>query len=145
IPIPADRPYTLKYRNKWLIRANFTLSYKQFSFTTNYSYSSPLVNVDKVFLIDLIEHKVPLRYGGELPITEELLRGLGLNRLFPDVRRFRAMHNRGWHLVDFVLAANFGPNTVSFHVFNAFNEEYMTIPGTLGKQRNFAVQWKITL
>lgn len=145
VPIPADRPYILKYRNKWLVRANLTLSYKQFSFTTNYSYSSPLINVDKVFLIDLIEHNVPLRGGGELPITEELLRGLGLTRLFPDVRRFRAMQNKGWHLVDFVLAANYGRNTISFHVFNAFNEEYMTIPGTIGKQRNFAVQWKITL
>ncbi|MCS6904664.1 MAG: TonB-dependent receptor [Bacteroidia bacterium] len=111
-----DNPVTLKYRNRWLVRSNLQLSYSKFSFTTNYSYTSHMVNVDKVFLLE---------------------------QFFPGTKAFRAVHNKGWHLVDFIFAYQISKNIISFHIFNVFNTEYVTIPGTLGEHRNFAIQYKI--
>jgi iron complex outermembrane receptor protein len=111
-----DRPQTLKYRNRWLVRSNLQLTYQKFSISSNYSYTSHMVNVDKAFLFESI---------------------------FNGTRSFRAVNNKGWHLFDFIFAYQLQKNTISFHIFNAFNEEYMTIPGTLGEHRNFAIQYKI--
>ncbi len=123
---PVDRPVTLKYRNKIMIRSSLELSYGKVSFTTLYRYNSHIVNVDKIFLVDLG------KYLNNPP-----------NRLFPDVADFRKTHNKGWHEFDFILA--FKPtkkDIITFHVFNAFNAEYMAIPGTLIKQRRFGLQYK---
>jgi iron complex outermembrane receptor protein len=113
-----DRPRVLKYRNRWLVRSSLELSYGPVTFTANYSYSSALVNVDKVFMVPFF-----LR----------------------DTQQFRAVNNTGWHLVDFVLGFKTAKpkGLVSAHVFNVFNTEYMTIPGTLGEQRQYALQYRI--
>lgn len=115
IPGEPDRPYTLKYRNEWLVRTRANIGWKGYSVGANYSYNSHIVNVDKVFLIDLA---------------------------VPDVAAFRAENNTGWDVLDLVFQADWAPHTVSFHVFNALNEEYMTVPGTIGEQRSYALQWK---
>ncbi len=123
---PVDRPVTLKYRNKIMVRSSLELSYKKVSFTTLYRYNSHIINVDKLFLVDL---------GKYLPNIS--------NRLFPGTYEFRKTHNKGWHEFDFILA--FKPtekDVISFHVFNAFNAEYTAIPGTLIPQRRFGLQYK---
>lgn len=110
-----DRPSILKYRNKWLIKTNLDISYKRFTFATNYTYNSQMINVDKVFLL--------------------ALSGVG---------DFREKHNKGWHIFDFIVSYRVnGRSTISAHVFNAFNTEYITIPGYMGEQRNFTAQYKI--
>jgi hypothetical protein len=113
-----DRPRVLKYRNRWLVRSSLELSYGPVTFTTNYSYSSALVNVDKVFMVPFF---------------------------LPQTQQFRAVNNTGWHLVDFILGfkTTKPKGLISAHVFNAFNAEYMTVPGTLGEQRAYALQYRI--
>jgi hypothetical protein len=99
------------------VRSSLELYYKRWSFTTNYRYTSAMVNVDKLFMIDL---------------------------LFPGVQTFRARNPNGWHEVDFILAYNLPSVTFSLHSFNALNTEFQTIPGTLGEQRRWALQMKFT-
>lgn len=110
-----DRPTTLKYRNKLLIRTNLDITFSRFTLTTNYSFTSHMVNVDKVFLLAI-----------------------------SGVDDFRKKHDNGWHIVDFILAYRMPGigSMISAHVFNAFNAEYMTIPGYMGEQRNFVIQWR---
>lgn len=111
-----DRPRTLKYRNKTLIRLSPTLQWKQLGLGINYSYNGPMINVDKVFL------------------QPDLL---------PGVFDFRQRNNAGWHIVDLIFTVRQKRGSWSASVFNLFNEEFMTIPGTLGMQRSFALQWKL--
>mgnify|MGYP006266133653 CR=1 FL=1 len=115
---PQDLPRTLKYRNRTIGRASLELAYKKWSFTTNYRYTSEMVNVDMIFLIP---------------------------GFFPGTADFRANNPGGWQEVDFILAYRVPSYTISFHVFNATNTEFMTIPGTLGQQRSFAVQAKVNI
>jgi outer membrane receptor protein involved in Fe transport len=125
-PNLVDNPYTLKYRSSTLIKQNINLHYRRWSVGANYTYTSPMVNVDKVFLIAI---------RGTLEYRERNADGWHLFDYFVSYRMLdRAMdkvNNRGGTSA-----------TLSFHVFNAFNEEFMTIPGTLGEQRQFAIQWK---
>ena len=112
-----DRPRTLKYRNKTLIRFTPTLEWKQLSLGVNYSYNGPMINVDKVFL------------------QPDLL---------PGVFDFRQLNNSGWHILDLIFTLHQKKRgSWSISVFNLLNEEYMTIPGTLGMQRSYALQWKL--
>lgn len=111
-----DRPRTLKYRNKALLRLMPSVEWRRLSLGVNYSYNSPLVNVDKVFLQPT---------------------------LLPGVYDFRQRHDKGWHVFDLVFTVRQKRGSWSASVYNLFNEEYMTVPGTLGSQRSFALQWKI--
>ncbi len=152
-----DRPYTLKYRSKLLGRFNVELFYQQFSFAVNYRYTSPIVNVDKYLLIDLYEHMPTLKkaFGAmvglpadvalSLPdeFVKDYLAANGIPRLFPDTRAYRRANPQGWHEFDFVLSYRSPVGTLSFHVFNALNTEFMTLPGSMGAHRSFAVQYKI--
>jgi iron complex outermembrane receptor protein len=110
-----DRPTILKYRNNWLTRSSVDLKIGIVSLAINHRYTSHMVNVDKLFMI--------------------LLQGS---------REFRAVNDRGFHVFDFILSIQHSQTTVSLHAFNAFNAEYMTIPGNLGEQRSFAIQVKQT-
>jgi iron complex outermembrane receptor protein len=121
---PKDLPPTLKYRNKWLVRAFADVRYKQWSLGINHRYNSPIINIDKIFLVD---------FPGALS-------------LFPGTLEFRRRHPRGWHIVDLVVG--FTPvktHTISFHIFNLLNTEYMTIPGLMGAPRSFALQYRLQL
>jgi hypothetical protein len=152
-----DRPYTLKYRSRFLARLNAEVFFKNFSWAVNYRYTSPIENVDKYLLIDLYEHMPTLKkaFGAltglppDLALTlpddlvKEYLAANGIPRLFPDTRAYRRANASGWHEVDFVLSYKSAVGTVSFHVFNALNTEFMTLPGTMGPQRSFAVQYKV--
>jgi len=118
---PSDNPTTLKYRNKALIRASLEIQYNKLSLTTNYCYNSPITNVDKMFLVDFPN----------------------VLTLFSSTLQFRKDHPNGINIWDIILTYQINTeNTLSFHTFNLLNAEYMTIPGMLGPQRNFAVQFK---
>jgi outer membrane receptor protein involved in Fe transport len=115
-PFPEDRPAFLKYRNEWMARSSISFLYKHWTFTVNHRYTSEQVNVDKIFLLPPV---------------------------FPGTLEFRKRNPGGWNEFDFILAYRVHGITISGHVFNAFNEEFMTIPGTLGEHRRFAMQLQV--
>ena len=128
--IVNDQPYTLKYRNEWLARGSLSLGYKGFNLTTNWRYATDITNYDKLFL---------LITGDGNPGSN----GLG------EVARYRDGRRRWFQVFDLILAYNIKPannkslHTISFHVFNVGNEEYLQIPGRLAEQRSFAMQYKV--
>ncbi len=122
--IGRDIPYTLKYRNKQLVRAIGEIGYGQVSFTANFRYSSPITNVDKLFF---------------------LLGATTNNNLAGLEEFFRDYASKPYTVWDFILAYDTGRTRWTFHIFNAFNRIYSTLPGTLNEQRSFAVQCIIRL
>lgn len=117
--IANDIPYTLKYRNKQILRGILEVGYGQFSFTTNFRYSSGITNVDKLFF---------------------LLGALNPNQLAGLEEFYKNYAAKPYTVWDFILAYEFGRVRWSFHIFNAFNRIYTTLPGTLNEQRSFAIQ-----
>lgn len=117
--IARDIPYTLKYRNKQILRTILEIGYGSVSLTTNFRYSSGITNVDKLFFL----------LGA---VTNNQL--AGLEEFYRD---YAAKPYTVW---DFILAYEVGKVRWSFHIFNAFNRIYTTLPGTLNEQRSFAVQ-----
>ena len=119
---PEDRPSILKYRSRWMVRYTGEISYKNWAMTGICRYDSRVVNIDKLFLIDL---------------------------LFPGTREFRARNTGGQLVADFIVSYNIPGedsfSTISFLVNNAFNEEYQGRAATLGPQRNFGLQYRVTL
>lgn len=113
IKITNDQPYTLKYRSKTTFRSSLEIGYKQLTAMVNYRYNSHMVNVDKIF-------------------------GLAI----PGALDFRKKHNKGAHVVDLILSYQIRKNTLSFHIFNVFNEEYALIPGSMGAQRSYCLQYR---
>jgi len=117
-----DQPYTLKYRNNLLVRLSGFVSYKNVTLTVNHRYTSFMTNVDRLFFL------VP---------------GLSEAARFRQFDRDRG----GYHLFDAIFSYNIKTpkvnNIISFHCFNIFNVSYFTIPGTMGEQRSFALQYKI--
>jgi hypothetical protein len=108
-----DQPYTLKYRSKTTFRSSLEIGYKQVSAMINYRYNSHMVNIDKIF-------------------------GLAI----PGAIDFRKKHNKGAHVVDLILSYQIRKNVLSFHIFNVFNEEYALIPGSMGPQRSYCLQYR---
>jgi iron complex outermembrane receptor protein len=107
-----DQPPILKYRPKWLVRTSASVGYGPFALTANYRYRSFIVNVDQ-FLFAVVN----------------------------DLRDFREQHPNGDHVVD--LIASWDPTenlTFSVNIDNAFNTEYMVVPGFLAEQRKFGLQ-----
>lgn len=111
-----DIPYTLKYRSKLTATQSLSISYGIFSFTTNYRYLSRMINVDKLLLFAI-----------------------------PGTYDFRNDHLDGWHLLDFIVSCTINKqHTISAHLFNALNSEYMILPGNIGEQRSVAMQYKVS-
>jgi len=117
--IGRDIPYTLKYRNKQIVRSILEVGYGKVSLTTNFRYSSPITNVDKLFF---------------------LLGATTNNQLAGLEAFFRDYASKPYTVWDFILAYDTGKVRWTFHVFNAFNRIYTTLPGTLNEQRSYAVQ-----
>lgn len=122
--IARDIPYTLKYRNKQILRTVFEVGYGSVSLTTNFRYSSGITNVDKLFF---------------------LLGALNNDQLAGLEQFYRDYASKPYTVWDFILAYEVGKVRWSFHVFNAFNRIYTTLPGTLNEQRSFALQAVIRL
>ncbi|MDZ4845857.1 MAG: TonB-dependent receptor [Chitinophagales bacterium] len=111
-----DVPYTLKYRSKITATQSLTIGWGIMIFTTNYRYLSRMENVDKLLLFAI-----------------------------PGTYAFRNDHLNGWHLVDFILSSTINnQHTLSLHLFNALNSQYMILPGNIGEQRSIAMQYKVT-
>jgi len=117
--IGRDIPYTLKYRNKQIVRAIGEVGYGKFSFTANFRYASPITNVDKLFF---------------------LLGATTNNNLAGLEEFFRDYASKPYTVWDFIFAYDTGRARWTFHIFNVFNRIYTTLPGTLNEQRSFAVQ-----
>lgn len=119
---PQDNPSILKYRSKWMVRSAFDLYINNFTFTNLYRYDSRIENVDLVFL---------------------------LPSFFPGNKKFREQNPNGWHVFDWIFSYTFRggrtQSTFSFLVSNVFNAEYAARPGSLSGQRNFGLQYKLTL
>ena len=114
-PDIQDQPEFLKYRSKFIARASTSLGYKKWGITANYRRKSFVQSIDQ-YLYAVVG---------------------GLNA-------FREKHPNGEHLLDLILAYNLTDQMqLSFNVDNAFNEEYLTIPGTLAPQRSFTLQYLV--
>ncbi|WNJ16102.1 TonB-dependent receptor [Pontibacter sp. G13] len=114
-PEIQDAPTVLKYRPKWLIRGNVSVGYGPASLSANYRYRSFIESIDQ-FLFVIVQ----------------------------DLNTFRVDHPNGEHVLD--LIANYDLNdhhTISLVVDNAFNEEFMIIPGLLAPQRRFTLQYHV--
>lgn len=122
--IMRDIPYTLKYRNKQIVRAIGEIGYGNVSLTANFRYASPITNVDKLFfLLGLLNNRTLA----------------GLDEFFRDYA------SKPYTVWDFILAYDTGRARWSFHIFNAFNRIYSTLPGVLNEQRSFAIQCVLRL
>lgn len=108
-----DQPYTLKYRSKITLRNSFEIGYKQVTAMINHRYNSHMVNVDKIFVLAI-----------------------------PGAKEFREKHNKGANVFDLIISYQIRKNVLSFHIFNVLNEEYALIPGSMGAQRSFCLQYR---
>jgi len=114
-PEIRDQPQTLKYRSKQLVRLSGSVQYDKWGLSANYRRRSFIDNIDQ-YLFVVIE---------------------GLN----DVRE---KHPNGEQIWDFILFYQPVPqHQLAFNIDNAFNEEYLIIPGTLAPQRFFSLQYQM--
>lgn len=112
-PNIVDQPEFLKYRSKALVRGRASIGYGKWEGAGILQYRSLIKNIDQ-YLFAVVD---------------------GLNT-------FREKYPNGHDIWDFILS--FAPNDqhqFSFVLNNAFNEEYLIIPGTLGPQRKFSIQY----
>ncbi len=111
----VDQPETLKYRQRWTVRASASLGYGPLSFTTNFRYQSFTETIDQYLFI-----------------------------VVPDLREFRDMNPNGNRVFDMILAWNINKNhQLSATLDNAFNEEFLIIPGFLAPQRKLTLQYRV--
>lgn len=110
-----DNPSVLKYRNRWLVRNTFGFTYQKIGFNANYRYRSFTQQIDQYLYL-----------------------------IVGDLEDFRKAHPNGEHVLDLTATYNTTQqSTLSFNVDNIANVEYFTIPGTLGEQRKFTVQYMV--
>ena len=108
----------LKYRYRHLLRAEFSCHLKSWTLTSQIRYNSIPLNIDKDyyrFIPGLLDHRIRTRYGDWLV----------------DLRL-------GWTGIQ-------GRYRFNFIVRNALNRSWMPVPGNIGEQRNFQVQWTVQL
>jgi outer membrane receptor protein involved in Fe transport len=109
-----DNPRVLKYRSRWLNRVSATVGYGKFNLTCNYRYKSPIVAIDQFLYVAI-----------------------------PGAADFVLSHPKGYSLVDFIFSAQATKAMqVSVSAKNAFNTEYVVLPGIIGEQRSFNFQVK---
>ena len=115
-PTLEDSPPMLKYRSKRTIRASATLGYKKFVFTTNFRSRSFIEKMDQYLFV-----------------------------VIKDLNDFRTQVNSGNDTsVDFILGYNPTESTeLSFNLSNAFNKEYLLLPGVMAEQRKFTIQYAV--
>jgi iron complex outermembrane receptor protein len=112
--LKEDNPVTLKYRERTTVRFSGTIGYDKFWLNGQWRLKSRMETYDQFLNIAVV-----------------------------DAFQFYQDHPNGYQIWDFVLGAELNPNTtMSFHVDNAFQEEYVIIPGLLAPQRKFSVQIK---
>ncbi len=108
----------LKYRYRNLLRAEISYHLKSWTLTSQIRYNSIPLNIDKDyyrFIPGLLDHRIRTRHGDWLV----------------DLRF-------GWTSYQ-------GRYRFNFIVRNALNRSWMPVPGNIGEQRNFQVQWTVQL
>jgi len=110
----VDNPTFLKYRSNWVTRASATVGYGRYSLSGNYRYKSEIKQIDQFLFIAI-----------------------------PGAADFVRDNPGGFTVVDFI----FGVDVIegmklSLNLQNAFNEEYVQLPGIIAEQRNFTAQLK---
>ena len=107
-----DQPEILKYRSEWTIRSSASMGYGPVSFTTNFRYRSFVENIDQYLFL-----------------------------VVGDLADFRSFYPNGDPVFDFILAYDLTEGlNLSANLRNAFNREYLIIPGTLAPQRELVLQ-----
>ncbi len=110
----TDNPVFLKYRSTWVNRFSATVGYNKISLTGNYRYKSEIKSVDQFLFIAI-----------------------------PGSADFVKSHPGGFTVVDFIVGVEvIDGMKLSLNIENAFNEEYIQLPGLISEQRNFTLQWK---
>jgi iron complex outermembrane receptor protein len=114
-PNIVDQPAVLKYRQRVLVRTSATIGYGRVSLTTNLRYRSFTESIDQ-FLYAVV----------------------------PDLGYFRETYDRGDFDATFIGAFDLSDqSTLSVTVDNAFNNEYLIIPGLLAPQRRATLQYLV--
>ncbi|MEO0899669.1 MAG: TonB-dependent receptor [Bacteroidota bacterium] len=111
----VDQPPILKYRQRWTVRFSGSVGYGPVSFTTNFRYKSFTEAVDQYLFI-----------------------------VVSDLKEFRDLYPNGNRVFDMILAWDINKkNQISLTLDNAFNEEYLVIPGFLAPQRKLTLQYRV--
>lgn len=110
----VDNPVFLKYRSTWTNRLSASIGYDRYAFTANYRYKSRIESIDQFLFVAI-----------------------------PGSSDFVKANPDGFHVVDFIFAVDIieGLKT-SFHLENAFNTEYVALPGIIQEPRNYTIQIK---
>ncbi|MEM6270062.1 MAG: TonB-dependent receptor [Bacteroidota bacterium] len=109
-----DNPEFLKYRSRWLARFSATVGYGRFALTTNLRYKSFVERIDEFLYIAI-----------------------------PGSADWVKAHPSGFTLVDFIATVDLVDGMkLSLACDNAFNTEWAELPGIIGRQRNFSLQFK---
>lgn len=110
----------LKYRYKWTAKAEFDISYKQFSTGFSFRYNSFMTNIDPIF-----EGKDPL-----IPIP-----------VVAGIVPYRLEHNNGDFVFDYRISLKVNKYVkLSLITKNLFNREYTERPALIEQPRNFSLQ-----
>jgi outer membrane receptor protein involved in Fe transport len=113
-PAIVDQPEILKYRTKWTVRGSASVGYKQLSLTSNFRYRSYMESIDQFLFL-----------------------------IVSDLNDFRQRHTNGDTVFDLILKYDVSDKSnISLNIDNAFNEEYLIIPGYLAEQRSFTLQYQ---
>jgi outer membrane receptor protein involved in Fe transport len=112
-----DNPKVLKYRSTWLNRFSATVGYGKFNLTVNYRYKSQIKAIDQFLYVAI-----------------------------PGSADFVLSHPKGYSLYDFIVGWQAMDNfNVSLIAKNAFNKEYVILPGIIGEQRSLNLQLKYVI
>lgn len=110
----------LKYRYKWTAKAEFDISYKQFSTGFSFRYNSFMTNIDPIF-----EGKDPL-----IPIP-----------VVAGIVPYRLEHHTGDFVFDYRISLKVNKYVkLSLITKNLFNREYTERPALIEQPRNFSLQ-----
>lgn len=110
----VDNPRFLKYRSNWTNRLSATVGYGRYSLTCNYRYKSQIRNIDQFLFVAI-----------------------------PGSADWVLSHPKGITTVDFIFGVEIMEGLkLSLNAENAFNQEYVILPGIIGEPRNFSMQLK---
>jgi iron complex outermembrane receptor protein len=142
-----DRPEFLKYRSRYTIRYSLSLGHDPVTLTTNLRYRSAAQSIDQYLYLVVPELRdFQNRYTYEEPYWDYLFEptepGVSRQERFQAQRAAAQAGPRGDLVFDFILTCKLTPQmTVSVNLDNAFNHEYLVIPGTLAPQRQLTLQY----
>jgi len=142
-----DQPRALKYRSRHTIRYSLSLGYDAVTLTTNLRYKSIPQAIDQYLYLVVGELATfQERYTTAEPYWDYVFgtpqNGLTRGEQLELDRQLAEGKLRGDLVMDFILAWDINDKmTLSFNLDNAFNREFLIIPGTLGPQRQFTLQY----